>query len=162
MKKRAIITIILTFALTIFTTNAYAANLTLTSGGNPTVTGTIAGTPASTDTATGNTITATLAFGDVSLRNPNPRVTIVMPIRISTDSSYTIKAQATVISATSGVQAADIGFGVGNFRAQQPGSFFLAANAVSGVVITNPFSADPSLATNNSDGQPQFLSTINN
>src|SRR5205809_8092036 len=103
MKKRTIITIVLMFGLTIITTRTNAATLILTSGGAPIVTGTVAGTAASTNTASGGTITATLVFGDVSLRNTNPRVKIVVPIRISTDAAYKINVQRTVISAASGV-----------------------------------------------------------
>jgi len=162
MKKRTIVVVVLMFGLVIYTPHADAATLSLTSGGAPPVTGTRAGTAASTDSAVGNTITATLNFGDVSLLNINSQVKIVVPIRISTTANYSVRVQATIIAGGSGVQATDIGFGVGNFRAQVPGSVRLTANAVSGITTSGAFGTDPSLAANDSDGQPQFLATLNN
>src|SRR5690348_14617901 len=113
MTKRTLTTVILALVLIHLNPIPVSAAVTLTSGGTPTVTGTLVGTAASTDTAVGSTITATLNFGDVSLRNTNARVKIVMPIRISTTSNYSVRVQASVIPGASGVQAADIGFGVG-------------------------------------------------
>src|SRR6185369_4486449 len=72
------------------------------------------------------------------------------------------RMQATILAGSSGVQATDIGFGVGNFRAQVPGSVRLTANAVSGITTSGSFGTDPSLAANNSDGQPQYQATLNN
>ena len=138
-----------------------AGNYQLTSGGSPTVTGTATGTAASVQSATGTSLTATLNFGDVSMRNPNTRVSIVMPIRISTKADYRVFVQRTAIGAGSGVQAVNIGFGVRNFRAQvTPNS--LRATALSGIVTSGSFGTDPSTAPLNADGQPTFSATLNN
>jgi hypothetical protein len=161
--RKTIILMILALALISLpvASRAQSTTLSLTSGGTPTVTGTVAGTPASTQSAVGTTLTATLNFGDVSPKNTNGQVIIVMPIRLSTLANYTVKVQRTAIPATSGVQAGDIGFGVGNFRPQR-GTLFLNANAISGIVVTSPFGNDPTAAANDVDGQPQFLGTLNN
>jgi hypothetical protein len=138
-------------------------NYQLTSGGSPTVTGTATGTAASVQSATGTTLTATLNFGDVSMRNPNAMVSIVMPIRISTRAAgtYRVRVQRTAIGGASGVQAANIGFGVRNFRAQiTPNS--LRATALSGIVTSGTFGTDPRTAPINADGQPTFSATLNN
>jgi len=141
--------------------SALGNNLVLGSGGPPTVTGAIAGTQASTDSALGNTLTANLFFGDVSPANTNSQVKIVMPIYISAKRNYNISVQCTIIPATSGVQATDIGFGVSGVTAVVPGSTQLTANATS-IVVSSPFNNDPSTATLNGNGQPQFASTMNN
>jgi len=141
---------------------AYANDFILGSGGTPTVTGTMPGTPASTDSSLANTITATLNFGEVGVQNTNGQVKIVMPIYLSAKKNYSIFVQRTAISGTSGVQATDIGFGVGNIRAAIAGSTQLTANAVSGVTISGNFGSDPSTAPSDSEGRPQFVATLNN
>jgi hypothetical protein len=161
--RKAIVSIILALVLISLPVASRAqTGLLLNSGGTPTVTGTVAGTPASTQSAIGTTLTATLNFGDVSLNNTNPQVIIVMPIRVTTTSSYSVRVQATTITAGSGVQAVDIGFGVGNFRFQSPGSGRHTANGVSGIVTSGNFGTDPTVAANNTDGQPQFQATLGN
>jgi hypothetical protein len=135
--------------------------LSLTSAGLPAVTGALPGTPVSIQSAAGTRLTAVLNFGDVGARNPNPQVRIVMPIRVSADTAYKVEVQRSIINGSSGVQPADIGFGVGQFRPQLPAPNRLTSNAVSGITTRGTFGSDPSAAPRDRNGRPQFQASLN-
>jgi hypothetical protein len=121
--------------------SAAAQNVSLTSGGFPSVSGHLPGTPVSTQSSVGARLESQINFGDLSANISGRRVRVTVPIRISAKTNYQLELQRVADSGGS-VKASDIGFGILNIRPQMGGNPKLSGNALS-VSIAGNFGANP-------------------
>src|ERR1043166_7593737 len=136
-----------------------AQGVSLTSGGFPAAAGVSVGAPPSSQSSAGTTLVATLNFGDLSPRAYSSKVRVVLPVRVSASTPYRVTVQRAGPEARGGLRPADVGFGVGNFRPQQPSGARLRSDALSGIVPAATFASDPSSA-HVAGGQPRFSATL--
>lgn len=120
---------------------AAAQDVSLTSGGFPSVSGHLPGTPVSTQSSVGAKLDSQINFGDVSANISGRRVRVTVPIRISARTNYQIELQRVAGNGGS-VKASDIGFGILNVRPQTGSNPKLAANAIN-VSIAGNFGTNP-------------------
>lgn len=95
----------------------------ISSGGPATLTGTLGGTITG-NTNKGDRLTGvTINLGDVSPVNTNPVVRAVVPLRLRSNVAYTLTVSTTGFSNADplAIQAADVGFGIGNIQRTDSG-----------------------------------------
>ena len=141
--------------------NVFAQNFDISSGGAPTITGALTGSVTGSSSVLNNLV-VTINFGEVSPKNTNGIVKVVVPIAIRSNGAYQVRVSyAGVFNANpQAIQRSDVGFGVNNFRS-------LGANARvctnSSHIIYAPFNNDPaSNVTINAAGRATYPSTLNN
>lgn len=130
--------------------SAAAQDVSLTSGGFPSVSGHLPGTPVSTQSSVGTKLNSQINFGDLSANISGRRVRVTVPIRISAKTNYQVELQRVAHSGGS-IKAADIGFSVLNIRPQTGGNPKLSSNALN-VSLTGNFGANPT--------NPPFAATL--
>ncbi len=141
--------------------NAFAQALDISSGGAPTITGSLGGSVTGSSSVL-NDLVVTINFGEISPKNTNSIVKVVVPVAVRSNQQY--KVQATVTGSTNAnaqaLQRTDIGFGVNNFRAMGSNSRVCTNSSH---IFSSPFSNDPaSNVSINAAGRATYPSTLNN
>ncbi|HEV7646044.1 MAG TPA: hypothetical protein VGO50_19060 [Pyrinomonadaceae bacterium] len=142
--------------------SVFAQAFDISSGGLPTITGALGGSVTGSSSTTTN-LSVTINFGEVSPKNTNNIVKVVVPIAVRSTSPYKVTATVTGSTNTNpqAIQRTDIGFGANNMHSM---GGLLARNCdESPHLFATPFSNDPAgnvmIAAN---GRVAYLSTLNN
>jgi hypothetical protein len=141
--------------------SVFAQTFDISSGGLPTMTGALTGSVTGSSSVTTN-LSVTINFGEVSPKNINNIVKVIVPIGIRSNAAY--KVTATVTGSTNAnvqaIQRTDIGFGANNLRATGSNSQVCTNSSH---IFASPFNNDPagnvSIAAS---GRAAYPSTLNN
>ena len=139
----------------------FAQTFDISSGGLPTITGALSGSVTGSSSITTN-LAVTINFGEVSPKNTNNIVKVIVPIAIRSTAAY--KVTATVTGSTNAnlqaIQRTDIGFGANNL---QPTGNNSQVCTNSSHIFASPFNNDPSAnVTIAASGRVTYPSTLNN
>jgi hypothetical protein len=140
----------------------FAQAFDISSGGLPTITGALGGSVTGSSSTTTN-LSVTINFGEVSPKNINNIVKVIVPIAVLSTSPYKVTATVTGSTNTNpqAIQRSDIGFGANNMHSM--GGILARTCDESPHLFASPFSNDP--ASNvmiASNGRVAYLSTLNN
>ena len=141
--------------------NIYAQNFDISSGGAPTITGALSGSVTGSSSVL-NDLLVTINFGEVSPKNTNNIVKVVVPIAIRSSKAYqvVVSAAGATNANPQAIQRSDVGFGVNNFRSL---GALAGACTHSPYIFYAPFNNDPaSNVTINAAGRATYPSTLNN
>lgn len=138
-----------------------AQSFDISSGGLPTITGALTGSVTGSSSVTTD-LSVTINFGEVSPKNTNNIVKVIVPIGIRSNQAY--KVTATVTGSTNAnaqaIQRTDIGLGANNLRAMGSQSR-VCTN--SNHIFASPFNNDPAAGvTIGANGRVVYPSTLNN
>jgi len=141
--------------------SVFAQTFDISSGGLPTITGALTGSVTGSSSVTTN-LTVTINFGEVSPKNTNNIVKVIVPIGIRSTAAY--KVTATVTGSTNAnvqaIQRSDIGFGANNLRVMG-NQARVCTN--SSHIFASPFNNDPATnVTIAASGRAAYPSTLNN
>jgi hypothetical protein len=141
--------------------SVFAQTFDISSGGLPTITGALTGSVTGSSSVTTD-LAVTINFGEVSPKNTNNIVKVIVPIGIRSTAAY--KVTATVTGSTNAnvqaIQRTDIGFGANNMRAMGSNSQVCTNSSH---IFASPFNNDPAGSVSvNASGRAAYPSTLNN
>src|ERR1041384_3420626 len=142
--------------------SVFAQTFDISSGGLPTMTGALSGSVTGGSSVTTN-LSVTINFGEVSPKNTNNIVKVIVPIAVRSTAAY--KVTATVTGSTNAnvqaIQRSDIGFGANNMRSM--GGILARTCDESPHLFASPFGNEPAgHVTFAANGRVVYPSTLNN
>jgi len=139
--------------------NTFAQALDISSGGLPTITGASGGSVTGSSSVL-NDLVMIINFGELSPKNTNNIVKVVVPIAVRSNQAYkvTVTYSGTTNANAQALQRSDIGFGLANWRAM--GNQSRVCNN-SPHMFYSPFNNDPAATrTIAANGRAQYQSDI--